>query len=77
MDRGEEIDCLRSTPREEAPLDCQAEKQRRDIFRSSCSRCFYAPLDLVSRAVLQQVLFKSFHMVNLRTGRFTFWPRFF
>lgn len=77
MDGGEEIDCLRSTPREEAPLDCQAEQQRCDIFRSSCSGCFSVLLDLVSWAVLQQVLFKSFHMVNLRTGRFTFWQRFF
>lgn len=50
MDEGEEIDWLRSKPREEARLGCQADKQGCDIFRSACSRCFYVLLDLVSCA---------------------------
>lgn len=64
MDRGEEIDWLRSMLREEARLGCQAEKQRRDVFRSSCSGCFYVLLDLVSCAVLQQAELESFHTLN-------------
>lgn len=53
MDGGEEIDWLRSPPREEARLGCQAEKQGCDIFRSACSRCFYVLLDLVSCAAAE------------------------
>lgn len=77
MDGGEEIDWLRSMPQEEARLGCQAGKQRCDIFHSSCSRCFYVLLDLVSCAVLQQAKLKYFHMLNPHMARFTFWLRFF
>lgn len=75
MDAGEEIDWLRSMPREEARLGCQDEKRRCDIFRSSCSGFFTCCTTLLCCAAAGQAeicLHKSKH-----SGRFTFWQRFF